>query len=639
MGFEFRSTEGRGFAFRDSAVTERDGNTRRPFGNTRWLFGMRAGRAEQRRGRGRRFVGGLLALCAAGGSQLGAQSVAACPAPGELTQGLDAPFAHVRYLADDALEGRASGSAGERCAGEYIASVFAAAGLEGGGDDGSFFQSFPIRGGAALGTHNLLRAMDGDVAELDAQWRPYGFSATGHAAGGSVYGGYGINRPGDAGQGYGDLSLEGRVVVVEDGDPLSPGGTSLESQSHYKASEAARRGAAGLVVLLADGGDLPELAGETRPRAAIPVAAVRGAAAEALRATAREGGDIELMAELTPLTLEARNVVARLPGSDGERGEVVVVGAHYDHLGLGGAGSLAPGNSAIHNGADDNASGTAALMEVAARLARSSSRPARSVVFVAFSGEEMGLLGSQAYVESDVFSAPSTVAMINMDMVGRLQHNRLAVFGVGTAEEWPGMLSGVNSSLDPPFDLALNADGFGPSDHSSFYGKGVPVLHFFTNTHMDYHRPSDDWEKVEATGLERVTDLVTRVTRALAGDRLQVVALTPIADVGAPPTPPPPAQDAPAEAAVSGYGPYLGTIPDMSMAEGGVRLTGVREASPAAVAGLQAGDVIVGFAGREVADLYEYTYALRAHAPGDRVEIVVLREGERVTLSVVLGRR
>ena len=429
------------------------------------------------------------------------------------------------------------------------------------------------------------------------------------------------------------------MVVVEDGDPLSPAGTSLESQSHYKASEAARRGAAGLVVLLADGGDLPELAGETRPQAAIPVAAVRGAAAEALRATAREGGDIELMAELTPLTLEARNVVARLPGSDGERGEVVVVGAHYDHLGLGGAGSLAPGNSAIHNGADDNASGTAALMEVAARLARLSSRPARSVVFVAFSGEEMGLLGSQAYVESDAFSAPSTVAMINMDMVGRLQDNRLAVFGVGTAEEWPGMLGGLNASLDPPFDLALNADGFGPSDHSSFYGKGVPVLHFFTNTHLDYHRPSDDWEKVEATGLERVTDLVTRVTRALAGDRLQVVALTPIADVGAPPTPPPPAQDAPAEAAVSGYGPYLGTIPDMSMAEGGVRLTGVREASPAAVAGLQAGDVIVGFAGREVADLYEYTYALRAHAPGDRVEVVVLREGERVTLSVVLGRR
>ena len=588
----------------------------------------------------RRPVQVLLALCVAAASSLSGQSAPACPAPAPLTDGLDPPFAHVRYLADDALEGRASGSAGERCAAEYIASVFAAAGLEGAADGGSFFQSFPIRGGAALGTHNLLRVVEGNVAELDTGWRPYGFSATGHAAGVSAYGGHGINRPGNAGEGFGELELDGRVVVVEDGDPLSPEGTSLESQAHYKASEAARRGAAGLVVLLADGSDLPELANETRPRGAIPVAAVRGAAGEALRAAARAGGDIELMAELQPLTLEARNVVARLPGSeDGERGEVVVVGAHYDHLGLGGEGSLAPGSSAIHNGADDNASGTAALMEVAARLARSPSRPVRSVVFVAFSGEEMGLLGSQAYVESDAFSAPSTVAMINMDMVGRLQDNRLAVFGVGTAEEWPGMLGGVNASLDPPFDLALNPDGFGPSDHSSFYGKGVPVLHFFTNTHVDYHRPSDNWEKVEAAGLERVTDLVTRVTRALAGDPIQVVALTPIADVGAPPTPPPPAQDAPAEAAASGYGPYLGTIPDMSMAEGGVRLTGVREASPAAVAGLQAGDVIVGFAGREVADLYEYTYALRAHAPGDRVEIVVLREGERVTLSAVLGRR
>lgn len=632
MGFEFRSGARRGPAFRARSATGRDART--------WLqSGVATGPGAAWRGRARWIVPGLLALCAAGSAPLGAQSAASCPAPDELTRGLDAPFAHVRYLADDALEGRASGSAGERCAAEYIASVLAEAGLEGGGDDGSFFQSFPVRGGAELGTHNLLRAIEGDVAELDAQWRPYGFSATGHAAGAAVYGGHGIDRPGNA-ERYGELALEGRVVVVEDGDPLSPGGTSLESQAHYKASEAARRGAAALVVLMAEGGDLPELAGETRPRAAIPVAAVRGAAAEALRATARAGGEIELMAELTPLTLEARNVVARLPGrEEGRPGKVVVVGAHYDHLGLGGEGSLAPGSPAIHNGADDNASGTAALMEIAVRLARSPSRPMRSVVFVAFSGEEMGLLGSQAYVESDHFSAANAVAMINMDMVGRLQDNRLAVFGVGTAEEWPALLGGINASLDPPFDLALNPDGFGPSDHSSFYGKGVPVLHFFTNTHMDYHRPSDDWEKVEAAGLERVTDLVTRVTAALAGDWVQVVDLTLVADVGAPPNPPPPAQDAPAEAATSGYGPYLGTIPDMSMAEGGVRLTGVREASPAAVAGLQAGDVIVAFAGREIADLYEYTYALRAHAPGDRIEIVVLREGERVTLSAVLGRR
>ena len=316
-----------------------------------------------------------------------------------------------------------------------------------------------------------------------------------------------------------------------------------------------------------------------------------------------------------------------------------MVGAHYDHLGRGGAGSLAPGIPEIHNGADDNASGTAALMEVATRLARSPLRPARTIDFVAFSGEEMGLLGSQAYVESDAFSAPATIAMINMDMVGRLSDNHLTVFGVGTAEEWPPLLAAVNAALDQPLDLALNPDGFGPSDHSSFYGKGVPALHFFTNTHLDYHRPSDDWERVEPEGLERVTELVAGVTAVLAGGLGEVVALTPVADVGVPPPPPPAARDAPSEPASSGYGPYLGTIPDMSAAEGGVRLTGVREASPAAVAGLRAGDVIVGFAGRDVADLYEYTYALRAHAPGDEVEIVVLREGERVTLSAVLGRR
>ncbi len=589
----------------------------------------------------RRLTPRVFALCAAGASSLSGQSAPACPPSASLTEGLQAPLAHVRYLADDALEGRASGSAGERCAAEYIASFFASIGLEGAGDDGSFFQSFPIRGGASLGTHNLLRAGEGAATEIDIQWRPYGFSATGHAAGPSAYGAHGINRPGGGSEGYGELVLEGRIVVVEDGDPLSPTGASLESQAHYKASEAARRGAAGLIVLLADGSDLPEIAGETRPRGGIPVAALRGAAAEALRAVARAGNDIELMTELEPRTLEARNVVARIPGSDaGRRGEVVVVGAHYDHLGLGGEGSLAPGNSAIHNGADDNAIGTAALMDVAARLARSPERPARSVVFVAFSGEEMGLLGSQAYVESEGFSAPATIAMVNMDMVGRLQDNRLAVFGVGTAKEWPELLAGVNAALANPFELALNPDGFGPSDHSSFYGKGVPVLHFFTNTHEDYHRPSDDWERVEAGGLERVAGLVAGVTGELAGSARQVVALTPLADAGTPPSRRPSVEEASSEpAASSGYGPYLGTIPDMSAPEGGVRLTGVREASPAAVAGLQSGDVIVEFAGREIGDLYEYTYALRAQAPGDRVEIVVVREGERVTLSAVLGRR
>ncbi len=586
------------------------------------------------------LVAGAAVLWTTGGWEthpVAAQSSDSCPAVEAFVADSGTALAHIRYLAADALEGRASGSPGERCAAEYIASHFARMGLEGGGDDGSFFQAFPVRGGAVLGTHNLLRAGAEPGARLESEWQPYGFSATGHAVGAALYGGHGVNRPGSDSEGYGTLALEGRVVVVEDGDPLSPEGMSLESQAHYKASEAARRGAVGLVVLLGESEDFPPLAGDSRPQAAIPVAAARGPVAAAIRAAARAESRIELMTELAPRTLDARNVVARLPGGDeARREEVVVVGAHYDHLGMGGQGSLVPGTVAIHNGADDNASGTAALMKVALNLSAASVPPARTVVFVAFSGEEMGLLGSQHYVDSELFDPSAAVAMINMDMVGRLEENRLTVLGTGTAEEWPGLLAGINAEIRPPFDLALNPDGFGSSDHSSFYGKRVPVLHFFTNTHEDYHRPSDDWEKINAEGLERVADFVTGIAAELASNRNGGMALTRVAGAGAPPARPATEPDAPA---VSGYGPYLGTIPDMSMAEGGVRLTGVREASPAAVAGLRAGDVIVAFDGREIGDLYEYTYALRARTAGDRVEIVVLREGERVTLSAVLGRR
>ena len=585
-------------------------------------------------------LAGMLTSCAASGTgPRAAQSSATCPSPSARTRDLESPLSHVRYLADDALEGRESGTAGERCAAGYLASMLEQSGLEGSGEGGSFFQSFTVRGGSQLGTHNLLRVMD-DVVEVGLGWSPYGYSATGHATGTAVYGAHGISRPGEDDGGYGDLELDGHVVVVESGDPRSPTGASLESEAHFKATEAAIRGAVALIVLLPAGSDLPELATETRPATPIPVAAVRGTAADALRSVARSRQSVEIMAEIQPLAVEARNVIAHVPGSDPDlRDEIVVVGAHYDHLGFGGDGSLAAGSRAIHNGADDNASGTAALLEIADRLAHAPVGPARTVIFAAFTGEERGLLGSQAFVANPPFPTDATVAMVNMDMVGRLEDDRLTVFGVGTAEEWPGLLREVNASLERPFDIGENPDGYGPSDHSSFYGEGIPVLHFFTNTHVDYHRPSDDWTLINADGLERVAEMVTLVVARLAGAEGTAMALNPIAGAGNPMTGGASSEDPQSSSASSGYGPYLGTIPDMSGADPGVRLTGVREASPAADAGLQRGDVIVAFGGREVGDLYEYTYALRAHAPGDRVEIVVLRDGERVTLSAVLGRR
>ena len=207
--------------------------------------------------------------------------------------------------------------------------------------------------------------------------------------------------------------------------------------------------------------------------------------------------------------------------------------------------------------------------------------------------------------------------------------------GVGTAEEWTDILGTANQSLEQPLEIATAPDGFGPSDHSSFYGEGIPVLHFFSNTHEDYHRPSDDFDKIDGEGLESILGLVTEVAIAVAGEAGsdERVAITPIESVATP------AHGHTSSSSGGGYGPYLGSIPDMVPLEFGLRLSGVREGSPAQGGGLRKGDVVVEFGGKEIGDIYAYTYALRKHAPGDEVDIVVLREGERLTLTVTLGDR
>ncbi|HET9948449.1 MAG TPA: M28 family peptidase, partial [Longimicrobiales bacterium] len=283
------------------------------------------------------------------------------------------------------------------------------------------------------------------------------------------------------------------------------------------------------------------------------------------------------------------------------------------------------------NGADDNASGTAALVEIA-RILRDGPPLERSVIFAAFTGEERGLWGSAHFVQEPPVELDRIVAMLNLDMVGRVVDDAVTVFGVGTAEEWEPILEEANAALADPLALSMAPDGYGPSDHSSFYGEGIPVLHFFSNTHEDYHRPTDDWQKINVPGLERVAELTAGVAARLAGQgEGQVVALTPLEQ-----EPPPPSTGS---SSSSGYGPYLGTIPDMTPRDFGLRLTGVREGSPAARAGIRPGDVVVEFDGQPVADIYAYTYALQAHQPGDVVRIVVERDGERVEVEATLEER
>ena len=314
-----------------------------------------------------------------------------------------------------------------------------------------------------------------------------------------------------------------------------------------------------------------------------------------------------------------RNVIGVVEASNGAaNARTVVVGAHYDHLGMGEHGSMHAGEPAIHNGADDNASGVAALVAVAERLAREPA-PVR-VVFVAFTGEELGLLGSAHYVNAPAVGLDRTIAMINMDMVGRLADQPLIVNGAGTANEWGPLLERVAERFD--VELAPSASGYGPSDQTSFYARDIPVLHFFTNVHGQYHRPEDDWQLIDYDGIERIAGMVEQIVRGIGDlDGLTLVRM-------APPAP-----------AAGGYGTYLGTIPDFTPVERGVKLSGVSAGSPAETAGFRAGDVVIRMGEHDIADLYALTDALRAHQPGDVVDVTVLRDGAEVTRSVTLTSR
>lgn len=321
---------------------------------------------------------------------------------------------------------------------------------------------------------------------------------------------------------------------------------------------------------------------------------------------------------------ESINVVGIIPGSDPIlKDEYIVIGAHFDHLGMGGAGSLTPDTVAVHHGADDNASGTAGLLEAAEYLSWNRDSLRRSVLIASFSGEELGLLGSNYLVNHPVVPLRSMKVMINMDMVGRMSESKLVVEGIGTSPGFDSLLNALNA--DSLFDLSLKPDGYGPSDHASFYSKDIPVLFFFTNMHPDYHKPSDTWEKINYDGETQVINYVLDIVREL--DR---------------------APSAPAfvkVASSAGEGDRrpmrvtMGVIPDYADDGGGLKISGVRPEGPAEKAGLLAGDVIVKFGEKTVANIYDYMYVLQEHGPGDVVNVDVKRGEKVLSFKVTLTGR
>jgi hypothetical protein len=323
-----------------------------------------------------------------------------------------------------------------------------------------------------------------------------------------------------------------------------------------------------------------------------------------------------------------QNVVAILPGSDPKfAGQYIVVGAHFDHLGRDPQFALDPeAKDSIRNGADDNASGTAAVLQLARIL--SATHPRHSIIFANFSGEEEGLLGSQWFVDHPPVPLDSIVAMVNFDMVGRLNNDKLIVYGTATATELQGILDSANARSVMPFKVSGGGDGFGSSDQSSFYAKNIPVLHFFTDLHSDYHRATDDIEKINSGGEARVVDFATRVIQSIDNlpGKLSFVRNA--------------APSRMATASTSGSQVYLGSVPDMAAGDTpGLKLTGVRPGSPAELGGLKAEDIIVEFGGVKVTDLQSYSDALYAHKPGDVVKVIVLRAGKATEVTVTLGKR
>jgi hypothetical protein len=480
-----------------------------------------------------------------------------------------------------------------------------------------------------------------------------------------VFAGYGINAPAIRYDDYASVDAQGKAVLIfthepQENDPRSPfeGRTNTLHSTMMRKVEVARNRGAKALVVIDDPNHRPAVDRFRRwlrePQAeeyGLPVFYVsRDRVQRALGTrlnldTVSDEIDRDLAPKsvaLNDLTLTAvdrtarvrkhvRNVIGILKGSDpAVQGEAVVVGAHYDHLGRSARFSMSQNSTGqIHHGADDNASGTAAVIEMAKAAVEARKEFRRSVLFIAFAGEEHGLLGSSHYVNHPTVPLDRTVAMVNLDMVGRAG-GRILVDGLANAPSIEDDLKAAETSGAISMRALRGGPGAGASDDATFLLKKIPAINFFSGFHADYHRPTDTWEKIDAAGGAAVAHLALRLAQQLANRAerppfVETVQEDPHASgsVGA----------------VSGYGPYFGSVPDFANEGDGVKFAEVRAGSPAAKAGFRGGDVMISFGGAPIKTLYDFTFALREKKPGDRVEVVVLREGKKVTATVELTNR
>jgi hypothetical protein len=534
------------------------------------------------------------------------------------------------------MDGRRSGTPGGDLAAQRIADWLEAAGLQPGGDDGSFVQSFVVAAGARIAAGTTLRSLDAGAPRFEAgrDWTPHGGSLRETVTGEVVFVGYGVSAPEAGYDDWARVDARGRVAIALEGAPPHLSGVRA---TRLEKLIAARRAGAGALLLVGD--RLPTLAATTTavrlvsgtltPATADALLAPAGVTTAVLAqriadrrapASLAVGTRAEVRVVLETADRTAVNVIGVLPGRDAARaGEALVLGAHYDHLGVVGG--------TLHPGADDNASGTAVVVGLARAFAAAGPQD-RTLVFALFGAEEIGLVGSGHYVRRPATPIDRTVAMLNFDMVGRLGGGMLTVGGVESGRGLRDVVTGAARRLS--MRVTLRDSPFGPSDHSRFYDAGTPVLFFHTGTHADYHRAGDTADKLDTVGMARVASLGTRVAETLAaGDRPGYVTLARPAwraressrEAGAP---------APA---------FLGVGTDGPAESDGVRLTRIVPESAAARAGLREGDVLVRFGDRAIESFGELQEALRARRRGDAVPLLYLRDGLEHDTAATLDAR
>lgn len=563
----------------------------------------------------------------------------------------------INYLASDQLEGRLTGTKGAGLAADFIRKDFREIDLQP-LFDGKFIQEYPFVSSLKLTENNSVEftVNNFDIRpKIESEFVTAPFSGTAEIKSDLVFVGYGISAPKLKYDDYAGIDVKGKTVVIlrynpEGDNPHSEFGKY--SAYRYKAKTAREKGAAGVVFVTGfypkdDVDKLMELKYDgAKGESSLGVVQVkRSIISEIFKSEGLDLKDyqskinetkspasfvfkntkVKLNTEVEEVMGQGRNVAGYIEGSDPVlKNQYIIIGAHFDHLGWGVAGSLYRGaEPKIHHGADDNASGTAAVLELAEKFASLKDQVKRSIIFVCFSGEELGLLGSAYFADHNPVGNDNAVAMLNLDMVGRLNAEKeLIVYGTGTTKDWKDILNKFNN--DYKFKLTFNDEGYGPSDQSSFYAKNIPVLFFFTGTHTDYHRPSDTADKINSAGEESITKYVYNVAKTIDDMPVKPEYINvPRKNSGRSMT----------------FRVYVGTIPDYASQVDGLKITGVSEGGPAQKAGLQGGDIIVNFGGKKISNIYDYTYALGDFSPGDVIDVVVVRNGEKKTFQVELGAR